>query len=166
MLYGKESNLLVIRLDDGESVHTGLEQALGENMVKSGVVLGGVGMITDFKLGYYDGKEYITKEFKEPHELVSLQGTVAHGGSGQLLLHLHCAVADKEKVVSGGHLLSARVKYMNELAVLRFVDVELGRHKNERTGLMELEIKKSSDIKLSHGGATKHRSGSLELDLD
>jgi hypothetical protein len=54
---------------------------------------------------------------------------------------------------------------MNEIFVLRLVDLELGRRKNERTGLMELEIHKTSDIKFSHSAA-KHRSGSLELDLD
>lgn len=165
MQFGKESNLLVIKLDDGEMLHSGLEQALGDSMIKSGAIIGGVGMVTDMKIGYYDGKDYITKEFKEPHELTSLQGSIAHAGGGQLLLHLHCTVADKEHNVFGGHLIAARVKYMNEIFVLRFVDLELGRRKNERTGLMELEIHKTSDIKLSHSAA-KHRSGSLELDLD
>lgn len=165
MQFGKESNLLVIKLDDGEGLHSGLEQALGESMVKSGVVLGGVGMVTDFKIGYYDGKDYVIREFKEPHELLSLQGSIAHAGGGQLLLHLHCTVGNKEHAVFGGHLISAKVRYMNELFVLRLVDLELARRKNERTGLMELEIHKASDIKLSHSAA-KHRSGSLELDLD
>jgi predicted DNA-binding protein with PD1-like motif len=165
MNYGKESNLLLIKLDDGESLHSGLERALAENMVKSGVVIGGVGMVTDFKIGYFDGKEYIAKEFKEPHELLSLQGNIATAGGGQLLLHLHCTVGDRQHNVFGGHLISARVMHMNEISVLRLVDLELGRRKNDRTGLMELEIHKSSDIKLPHSAA-KHRSGSLELDID
>jgi len=163
--FGKESNLLVIKLDDGESLHSGLEQALTESMVKSGVVLGGVGMVSDLKIGYFDGKEYVAKEVLEPHELLSLQGNIAHAGGGQLLLHLHCTVGDRQHNVLGGHLISARVKHMNEIFVLRLVDLELGRRKNERTGLMELEIHKTSDIKISHSAA-KHRSGSLELDLD
>jgi len=165
MLFGKESNILVIKLDDGENLHSSIEQALGQNMIKSGIILGGVGMVTDFKLGYYDGKEYITEEYKEPHELLTLQGSVANGGQGKILLHIHCTVANKAHQVFGGHLISASVKYMNEIFILRMVDVELGRRKNDRTGLMELEIHKTSDIKL-HSTASKHRSGSLELDLD
>ena len=165
MLFGKESNIIVIKLDEGENLHNGIEQALGQNMIKSGIILGGVGMVTDFKLGYYDGKEYITEEYKEPHELLTLQGSVAHAGQGKLLLHIHCTVANTAHQVFGGHLISATVKYMNEIFVLRMVDVELGRRKNDRTGLMELEIHKASDIKL-HSTAAKHRSGSLELDLD
>jgi hypothetical protein len=165
MIHGKESNLIVIKLDDGEVLHAGLERALAENMVRSGVVLGGVGMITDFKIGYFDGKEYIAKEVKDPHELLSLQGNIAHAGGGQLLLHLHCTVGDRQHNVFGGHLLSAKVMHMNEIFVLRLVDLELGRRKNERTGLMEMEIHKTSDIRLTHSAA-KQRSGSLELDLD
>ena len=165
MIHGKESNLIVIKLDDGEVLHSGLERALSDNMVKSGVVLGGVGMITDFKIGYFDGKEYIAKEVKEPHELLSLQGNIAHAGGGQLLLHLHTTVGDRQHNVFGGHLLSAKVMHMNEIFVLRLVDLELGRRKNERTGLMEMEIHKTSDIRFSHSAA-KQRSGSLELDSD
>jgi hypothetical protein len=165
MIHGKESNLIVIKLDDGEVLHSGLERALSENMVKSGVVLGGVGMITDFKIGYFDGKEYIAKEVKEPHELLSLQGNIAHAGGGQLLLHLHCTVGDRQHNVFGGHLLSAKVVHMNEIFVLRLVDLELGRRKNERTGLMEMEIRKTSDTRFMHSAA-KQRSGSLELDSD
>ncbi|MBM4249883.1 MAG: DUF296 domain-containing protein [Euryarchaeota archaeon] len=165
MLFGKESNMIVIKLDDGENLHSGIEQALGQNMVKSGIILGGVGMLADFKLGYYDGKEYITQEFKEPHELLTLQGSVAHGGQGKILLHVHCTVANRAQQVFGGHLISGTVRYANEIFVLRLVDIELGRRKNERTGLMELEIHKTSDIKL-HSTAARHRHGSLELDLD
>ena len=165
MLFGKESNIIVIKLDEGENLHSGIEQALAQNMVKSGIILGGVGMVTDFKLGYYDGNEYITEEYKEPHELLTLQGSVAYGGPGKLLLHIHCTVANRAHQVFGGHLISASVKYMNEIFIMRMVDVELGRRKNERTGLMELEIHKTSDIKMP-SAAAKHRSGSLELDLD
>jgi len=165
MIHGKESNLVVIKLDDGEVLHAGMERALSENMVRSGVVLGGVGMVTDFKIGYYDGKEYVAKEVKEPHELLSLQGNIAHAGGGQVLLHLHCTVGSKDHDVLGGHLLSANVMNMAEIFVMRLVDLELGRRKNERTGLMEMEIKKSSDIRFGHTAA-KHRSGSLELDTD
>lgn len=165
MRSGKESNIIVIKLDDGENVHSGMEHALGQNMVKSGIILGGVGMLTDFKLGYYDGKEYVTEEYKEPHELLTLQGSIAHGGQSKILLHIHCTVANRAHQVFGGHLLSGTVRYGNEIFVLRLVDIELGRRKNERTGLMELEIHKTSDIKL-HSTMARHRHGSLELDLD
>jgi predicted DNA-binding protein with PD1-like motif len=165
MIHGKESNLIVIKLDDGEVLHTGLERALTENMVRSGAVLGGVGMVTDFKIGYFDGKEYVAREINEPHELLSLQGNIAHAGGGQLMLHLHCTVGDKQHNVSGGHLISAKVKHMNEIFVLRLMDLELGRRRNERTGLMEMEIKKTSEFRFTHSAA-KQRSGSLELDSD
>jgi hypothetical protein len=74
-------------------------------------------------------------------------------------------VGDRQHNVFGGHLLSAKVVHMNEIFVLRLVDLELGRRKNERTGLMEMEIRKTSDTRFMHSAA-KQRSGSLELDSD
>lgn len=164
MQFAKESNLIAIKLEDGEHLISGLEQAFAQNMIKSGVIVGGIGMITGFKLGYYAGKEYINREFSEPHELVSLQGNISQMDGGKPMLHLHASVSARDNTMFGGHLISATVKNMAEIFALRLVDIELKRRKNEKSGLNELEFHKASEIKLSHG--TKHRSGSMELDLD
>jgi len=83
---------------------------------------------------------------------------------GKLMLHLHASVSAKDNTMFGGHLLAATVKNMAEIFAFRLVDIELRRRKNEKSGLNELEFHKVSETKLSHG--TKHRSGSMELDLD
>jgi len=164
MLVARETNIIAIKLDDGENLVSGLEQAFTQNMIKSGIILGGIGMVTNFKLGYYTGKEYVSKEFSEPHELVNLQGSVAQGEGGKLMLHLHCTVGSQEHTTFGGHLMAAQVKNMAEIFAVRLMDTELRRRKSDRTGLMELEFHKVSDTKVPH--STKHKSGSMELDLD
>jgi predicted DNA-binding protein with PD1-like motif len=164
MLFAKESNLLAIKLDDGENLLSGLEQAFNQNMIKSAVIVGGIGMVIGFKLGYYNGKEYVSKEFNEPHELLSLQGNVSQMDGGKLMLHLHASVSASDNTMFGGHLLSASVKNMAEIFAIRLVDIELKRRRSEKSGLNELEFHKASETKLSHG--TKHRSGSMELDSD
>ncbi len=165
MHFGKEANVYVIKLDDGENIHSTLEQLFAQHMIKSGVVLGGVGMLADLKLGYYDGKDYVTRELKEPHELVKLSGSTAWV-NGKPHLHLHAAVANREHQLLGGHLVSGRAHYLNEIYLLRLVDIELTRKKSERSGLMELLIQKTSDTRPGLGHAARHRSSSLELDLD
>ncbi|MEM2869912.1 MAG: DUF296 domain-containing protein [Thermoplasmata archaeon] len=165
MHFGKEANVYVIKLDDGEEVHSTLERLFAQQTIKSGVFLGGVGMLTDLKLGYYDGRDYVTRELSEPHELVKLSGSTAWV-NGKPHLHLHAAVANKEHQLLGGHLVSAKAHYLNEIYLLRLVDIELTRKKSEKSGLMELIIQKASETKPVLGHVARQRSGSLELDLD
>ena len=142
MQFGLEDNIIVLKLDDGEDLLRSVEMSLKKMDVRSGVFLTGIGMIKEFELGYFDNGEYRLKQFKAPHELVSLMGSVAYARQDpdQMLLHIHCTVSDSDLNVWGGHLYHARVNVINEITILRLNKLELTRIKNDLTGLMELNI--------------------------
>ena len=83
------------------------------------LVLGGIGMLKDCLLGYFDGSEYQRRRFAGAYELVSLQGTVvAEGPEGQPLAHLHAVLAGEDFTPVAGHLFEGVVGVTLELNLL------------------------------------------------
>ncbi|WP_455391690.1 PPC domain-containing DNA-binding protein [[Eubacterium] cellulosolvens] len=142
MQFGNESNIIVLKLENDEDVLESIERAAESNDIRSAIIMAGLGMIKDFELGYYNPGGYKTKNFTEPHELISMTGSIAYDGSDntKLLPHIHCSVADQKNQVWGGHLFRAKVNVINEITLLKFDKLQLNRIKNESTGLMELNI--------------------------
>lgn len=126
-----------MRLGHGEDILKSLGEA-ADDINATMVVASGIGMISDFELGYFDRGNYLRKEFLEPHELLSLQGTVSSQGDNRI--HVHVSVADREHKAFGGHLMKGRVWMSNEISLLllegvgshRAVDAEL------RVGVLHL----------------------------
>ncbi len=130
----RDGNILVIRLDDGEDLFSSIEGVLSANEITSGIVLTGIGMLRDFEIGYYDGKEYHKERIKEAHELIALHGSIASMGLAPSL-HLHAALADRNHRIIGGHLFGGKVAVVNEISIAILDSVKLGRSREERTGL-------------------------------
>ncbi len=147
MQFGVENNIIVLKLENDEDVFESIEHIVHKNNIRAGVIQGGIGMIKNFELGYYDPCGYQTKNFIEPHELISMTGSIAFAreDESKLLLHIHCSVGDRNHQVWGGHLLKAKVNVINEITILKFDKLILNRIKNETTGLMELSIEKNPD---------------------
>ncbi|MEM3611997.1 MAG: DUF296 domain-containing protein [Thermoplasmata archaeon] len=135
MHYGNEGNYYVLKVDDEENLFEVLEKFVKAERISSAVILAGIGMLRDFELGYFDGKEYHKKKYATPHELVSMKGTIADG-----ILHIHASLANEKHELIGGHLFSATTCILNEIFIQRLEKVKLGRVKNQKTGLMELVI--------------------------
>ncbi|MCX8173646.1 MAG: DUF296 domain-containing protein [Thermoplasmata archaeon] len=135
MYYAKEGSYYVLKIEDGENLFDVLEKFVKAEHVSSGVILAGIGMLKDFELGYFDGKEYHRKKYSAPHELVSMKGTVADS-----LPHIHAALANEKHELLGGHLFSATTCILNEIFIQKLEKINLGRVKNQKTGLMELVI--------------------------
>jgi len=74
----------------------------------------------------------------ESHELVALHGSIST--KNEVVIHLHCALANQDHEIIGGHLKSAKVCVINEILIKKLADVELGRSLNPATGLKELFI--------------------------
>ncbi|TET91568.1 MAG: DUF296 domain-containing protein [Methanomassiliicoccales archaeon] len=138
MKSSEEKNLIIAKLDDGENLFESLKEIIEKHGIKNGLVLSGIGMLRNFVLGYYDGSEYQKKEFKDPCELLSLQGSITT--KGETVIHLHTSLADESRNVIGGHLFEAEVCSLNELVIRRLDDVVLSRKLNPATGLKELQI--------------------------
>lgn len=114
----------VLRLDHGEDI---LESILksAEGSMSTMLICTGLGMITDFELGYFDRGTYIQKSYSEPHELLSIQGSISSHGEPRV--HAHVAVADKDHKVSGGHLLRGKVWMSNEIGIIVLDSVHSSR---------------------------------------
>jgi predicted DNA-binding protein with PD1-like motif len=106
----------MLRLDHDEDV---LEAIRG--FVSKGestfVIVAGLGMLHDFELGYFDNGQYVRRRFPEPHELLSMQGSVSSEGENRI--HIHVSVADRNHRAFGGHLLAGRVWMSNEIVLLK-----------------------------------------------
>ena len=132
-MIAQSENELMLRLKDGED----LVPALIGLDVSSGVILNGVGMLRDLKLGYWNGKEYELESVEEPVELLSLQGNLARGEDGQISLHCHATVAKRGGAALGGHILQATVHNTAEIYIHKPSGIELKR-KIEESGLAGL----------------------------
>ncbi|MBS3781276.1 MAG: DUF296 domain-containing protein [Candidatus Thermoplasmatota archaeon] len=139
MEYGLENNILVAKLDDGEDLFGSLEDIMDEIDPKSAVVLSGIGMLRDFKVGFYnrDTGEYEWEEFTEPKELLSLNGSITEEGS----MHLHVEIGGRDHDVSGGHLDGGKVFNVTELTLLVFKELTLSRKRDEELDMYLLSVR-------------------------
>ena len=111
----RNGNLIFLRLDHDDDILAKVHEIIASE--KSTMVFTtGLGMIHDFELGYFDNGQYLKKHYTEPHELLSVQGSVSSDGESRV--HIHITVADKAHESFGGHLLSGRVWMSNELVLL------------------------------------------------
>ncbi len=138
----ESKGVVVVRLHDGEDFVPTLVQALERVNLHHGVVVTGVGMLRDFELGYFDrpAKTYRKRTFEVPHELLSLNGTVALAEpDAKVMPHLHASLAGPDHAVVGGHLFKATACVLNEVSILR-MGKAMQRRLNPDTGLMELTL--------------------------
>lgn len=139
MEYKIENNMLVSKLDDGMSLFDTLENIMKEIDQKSAVVVSGIGMITDFKVGYYnrDTKGYEWETFDEPRELLSLKGSITEDKN----MHLHVEVAGPDHRVFGGHLEGGKIFNVAELTLLVFDDLRLTQKRDEELDMDLLSVR-------------------------
>lgn len=128
---------ILLRLSHGENVIESIEKIMVDEK-STFVVVTGVGMLTDFELGYFDKGRYVKKTFHAPHELVSLQGSVASEGDPRM--HIHAVVANREQHAFGGHLFKGRVWMSNEIGFLRLHGVDSKRRMDKEKGVAVLHV--------------------------
>jgi len=116
MQQGRSGPVHILRLDDGEDIIDSILKSARDSR-STMLICTGLGMITDFELGYFEKGEYISKSYSEPHELLSIQGVIS--GYGEHRVHIHVSVADREHRMFGGHLLRGKVWMANEIGILR-----------------------------------------------
>lgn len=128
---------ILLRLSHGEKVIESIEKTLADEQ-STFLVVTGIGMLTDFELGYFDKGQYVKRTFHEPHELVALQGSVA--SEGEPRMHIHAVVADRQQHAFGGHLFRGRVWMSNEIGFLRLHGVESKRRIDKEKGVAVLHV--------------------------
>ncbi|MFO8109145.1 MAG: DNA-binding protein [Thermoplasmata archaeon] len=125
MDYKIEKNIVVAKLDHGANIFQDIKDILSELDRNSGMVVSGIGMLKDFKLGYYNSKngEYSWENFHEPMELVNLGGSISDEGT----IHLHASISGEDHMLRGGHLDNGTIFNVVEMVILVFDDVTLTR---------------------------------------
>ena len=116
MEIARKEAFVLVRLEHGEDIIESIKQTVKEER-STMVLVVGLGMISDFELGFFDRGNYLTQSYNDPHELLSLQGTIATEGEPRI--HIHATVANKEHEAFGGHLMRGKAWMSNEIGLLR-----------------------------------------------
>lgn len=140
MYSARSGNLIAVRLEVGEDVHSSILEACRQHGARGGFV-SGIGMLEDPELGFFIAKgQYDSRVCPGRYECLALTGNVSEK-FGELMAHLHAICADKKLSVFGGHVVSAKVGVTLELSI-SVVDepVRMYRELESETGLPGLLI--------------------------
>lgn len=122
------------RLLRGDEIISALTNFLKENSITTGII-SGIGALTRAKLGFYNQKEkrYISKEFNEPMEILSLKGNISFKDN-EPFPHIHVVLSKSDFSCIGGHLFEAEV-FAFEFEIVEFEGGSFLRAFDEDTGL-------------------------------
>ncbi len=126
MKFVEKDNLIVARFDDGENFIEELKSLI-EHGAPLKVILSGLGMFRNVKLGYFEEGKYIEHYIPEPVEVLALSGSLMKNAEPSY--HIHAVIGLKSGEVKGGHLISAEV--WNTLEIF-FQKGELDLRRNEK----------------------------------
>lgn len=139
MEYKRYGSKVLIRLDPGEEVVTGVAQVCEKEDIRLGVV-SGIGAVNKAKVGLFapDTKEYHSTILEKPYEITALVGNVSMM-DGKFYQHLHITLGDIEYNAFGGHLNEAIVSATAEIWI-DIVDGEVDREFSDTVGLNLLKF--------------------------
>lgn len=137
MQVARNRDSLVLRLDHGDDILDSIGQSVEAERSTMSIVAG-LGMISEFELGYFDEGKYIKAYFEEVHELLSVQGSVASEGNPRI--HVHATVANRFHKAYGGHLLRGKAWMSNEIFMIRIDGLHSVREVDpeKRVGILRL----------------------------
>jgi predicted DNA-binding protein with PD1-like motif len=139
MEVARKDAFVLVRLEHGEDILESIKHTIKEER-STMVIVSGLGMISDFELGYFDRGNYLKRSYVEPHELLALQGTISTEGEPRI--HIHATVANKEHDAFGGHLMSGKVWMSNEIGLVRLERLVSVRALDAEKGVGILHLKK------------------------
>ncbi|MFZ0407461.1 MAG: PPC domain-containing DNA-binding protein [Cyanobium sp.] len=124
-----------MRLGPGCDLRSSLQQVLHEQQVTAGWVLSGIGSLSTAQLRLA-GEQSVTT-FQGELEILTLAGSLSADGA-----HLHISIADRQGVVTGGHLgAGSRLRTTAELLVALLPQWSFSRELDATTGWRELVIR-------------------------
>jgi predicted DNA-binding protein with PD1-like motif len=147
---GKISDILVVRLKNGEGVMAGIKRACVENGIKNGVIINMTGSLEgawysvpvrdQSKKGGISGTGPVW--FEGPLELLTGQGEIRHQDDGELSIHLHGTFADAEGIAHGGNFEGDDSKALFTLNIVIGIieGVDMGLEWEESLGVSILQF--------------------------
>jgi len=145
----KQGRVFIIRLEDGETVHTEIEAfARLHNINAAAVILvGGVDKESQLVVGPEQGRGVspvvpLSHVLEDVHE-VSGTGTIFPDESGRPILHLHMACGRKERTITGCIRSGVRVWQVLEVILFELIGGTASRRMDPETGFKLLRIYRS-----------------------
>ncbi|MGC9372925.1 MAG: PPC domain-containing DNA-binding protein [Thermovirgaceae bacterium] len=116
--FTRRGQLAALRFEDGDDFLPLFKHTLQEHGIASAVILSGIGMLRDFSIGWLGPEGYEKRDVQDPHELLSLSGTVNLKPDGTVFIHPHVTLSDRETNARGGHLFTGTVNNTLEAVLL------------------------------------------------
>ena len=123
------------RLPHGADLGEELTVLARREGIKAGTVAA-IGAVRKATIGYYDQKEkeYREREVNGPMEICSCLGNISLK-NGEIFVHAHITLADREGRVVGGHLCEGTIIFAAECLIEELTGEELHRLYDDTTGL-------------------------------
>jgi len=142
MKEGKIGRIFFSRIFEGEDLLKAIKSRVEESKIKAGLLFL-IGSLKEGCLGFYEEGEYKKVEIKKPLEIASCIGNISSKENGELVIHAHMVVSDKNGNAYGGHLLEGcKVAATAELMLIEALEVNLRRKFEDKYGLYLLDIEK------------------------
>ena len=134
MDFRKFGDTYIVRMDRGEEILAQLTELCKKEDIRLAQV-DALGASDHAVVSVYDvpTQTFYKQEFNEPMEISNLCGTVTRK-EGQVYIHLHATLCDKQLNAHGGHANELRVAATCEM-VIRTIPGEVGRKLDEEIGL-------------------------------
>jgi predicted DNA-binding protein with PD1-like motif len=106
-----------------------------ENNIEVGTIIA-IGAVKNARIGYYDqsAREYREQDIEEPMEISSCLGNISLK-DGEIFVHAHINLADREGRVMGGHLCVGTIVFAAECRITELKGESLERSYDDITGL-------------------------------
>ena len=142
MKEGKIGRIFFSRIFEDEDLLKAIKSRVEESKIKAGLLFL-IGSLKEACLGFYEEGEYKKVEIKKPLEIASCIGNISLKENGELVIHAHMVVSDKNGNAYGGHLLEGcKVAATAELMLIEALEVDLRRKFEDKYGLYLLDIEK------------------------
>jgi len=134
MEYRQFKDKYIVRLQRREEIIESLTKLCKENDIKLGRVTA-IGATNKVKIGLFnvETKEYHSTELEGDMEITNLSGNISRK-DGEVYLHLHITLCDKNNRAFGGHLNMAVISATCEM-IIDVIDGYVDREFDDEVGL-------------------------------
>lgn len=127
--------IVLERLPHGSDLLEAITDLARENGIEVGTI-SAIGAVQSARIGFYDQtvREYREWNIVEQMEISSCLGNISLK-DGEIFVHAHVTLADREGRVIGGHLCTGTIIFASECRIAELRGESLERGYDETTGL-------------------------------
>lgn len=140
----RTGRVFVIRLEDGDILHTSVEEVARREGVRCGVCwfVGGADQQSTIVVGPVDGQarpvQPMTLSLPDVHEAAAV-GTIFPNATGEPILHMHAVFGRGAEVRAGCVRAGVRTWVIGEVVILELLDCQASRQRDADTGFELLQ---------------------------